>query len=114
MALQAPPRALLLSGFQPFILEFFFRLVLVLRATPGVLLTSWFRTVQANISEGGDEDSQHLFGLAADFEVPRVALGHVLEVARGVGLIPVNEGDHVHVQLFQAGALARAGVVFPR
>lgn len=113
MALQAPPRDLLLSAFQPFILAFFFRLVLVLRATPGLVLTSWWRSFAANVAEGGDEESQHLFGLAADFEVPRAAVAHVLEVARGVGLVAVDERTHVHVQLFPAGVLARAGVVFP-
>jgi len=113
VALQAPPRELLLSGFQPFILAFFFRAVLVLRAAPSAVITSWFRSVQANISEGGDPQSQHLFGLAMDIDVPRASVAHVLEVARGVGLVAVDERTHVHLQLFPAGALARAGVVFP-
>jgi len=113
VALQVPPRELLLSGFQPVILAFFFRLILVLQAHQDVVLTSWFRTVDANIAADGDPESQHLFGLAADVSVPSRLLPGVLAVARGVGLIAVNERTHVHLQLFPAGALARAGVVFP-
>ena len=113
MALRAPPTLLLLSAFQPFILAFYFRLVLVLRAAPTGVLTSWFRSFEENVSEGGDPESQHLFGLAADFDVPRASVGLVLAVARGVGLIAVDERTHVHLQLFPKGALARAGVIFP-
>lgn len=95
------------------ILAFFFRLILVLRRTPDAIPTSWWRSVEDNREEGGDPESQHLFGLAADIVVPSRVLAGVLGVARGLGLTAVNERTHVHLQLFPKGALARAGVVFP-
>jgi len=113
MALQTPPRELLVSVFQPLILGFFFRLFFVLQHAPGVVLTSWFRTFAENVAAGGDPESQHLFGLAADLDVPSGSVGRVLGVARGAGLTAVDERTHVHLQLFPKGALARAGVEFP-
>ncbi len=113
MALRVPPRELLVSPFNPFILGFFFRLFFVLQHARGVVLTSWFRTFDENVSEGGDPESQHLFGLAADLDVPSGSVGGVLGLARGTGLVAVDERTHVHIQLFPAGALSRAGVIFP-
>ncbi len=113
MPLQAPPRDLLRSGFQQLILTFVVRAIFVLRNVPGVIPTSWFRTFDENISEGGDPESQHLFALALDLDVPRGSVSRVLQAARAVGLVAVDERTHVHLQLFPAGALSRAGVLFP-
>jgi len=46
--------------------------------------------------------------------VPRQSLQHLVEHMRSQGLVAVRERDHVHVQAFPAGVLARAGVTFPR
>lgn len=112
MALQAPPRDLVQSAFQPVIRAFIERVILLLGHQAAVP-TSWYRSVDANIAVGGDPESQHLFAIALDLAVPRSAVAHVLETAQGLGLIAVDERTHVHLQLFPAGALARAGVVFP-
>lgn len=112
MPLQAPPRDLLRSGFQPLILTFVVRAIFVIQNVR-VIPTSWFRTFDENISEGGDPESQHLFALALDLDVPRGSVSRVLEAARAVGLVAVDERTHVHLQLFPAGALSRAGVLFP-
>jgi len=113
MPVQAPPRQLLLSGFQPLILTFIVRVIFTLRNVLGAMPTSWFRTFEENVREGGDPESQHLFALAVDLDVPRGSVARVLEVARAVGLVAVDERTHVHLQLFPAGALGRAGVIFP-
>ncbi len=110
---QPPPVQLIRSGFRPFILSFYFRLFLILQHIPGVILTSWWRSFDENVAAGGEAQSQHLFALAADLDVPAPLVSHTLELARQIGLIAVDGGDHVHVQLFPAGALAAAGVLFP-
>jgi len=113
MPANAPPRQLLVSAFQPLILTFILRVIFVLRAVQGAIPTSWFRTFDENVSEGGDPESQHLFALAVDLDVGRGSVARVLEVSRAVGLVAVDERTHVHLQLFPRGALARAGVLFP-
>jgi len=66
--------------------------------------TSWYRTVAHNRAEGGHPWSQHLVGLAAD-HAP--ASASFRSKARAAGLIVVYEGDHDHVQAWQAGTLER-------
>lgn len=80
---------------------------------PGLRLTSWFRTPEENHLVGGERESQHLFALAVDLGGPLFARNQFARVVRDFGLIAVEETDHLHVQLFPAGALARVGVVFP-
>ena len=109
-----PPAILLASAWFPFILNFYWRAVRLFFAFPGrISLTSWFRTPAVNRIEGGSPESQHLFGLAWDITAPQELYGELVVMARGLGLIAVEERDHVHLQLFPAGALARAGVRFP-
>ena len=111
-----PPLSLLRSPWLPFIVAFYWRAVTVLfRFGSQVGVSSWFRTPDANRDAGGDRESQHLFALAWDVVTPVHLLDAVAQVARGAGLIAVpnpREGI-VHLQLFPAGALARAGVTFP-
>jgi len=54
-----------------------------------------------------------LFALAFDLAVPRESLEHLKQHMQAQGLVAVREPRHVHVQAFQAGVLARAGVTFP-
>ena len=81
---------------------------------PDETLTSWFRTPEANRREGGDPDSQHLYALAIDFSVPPGDLFANAATARSFRLIPDTSTGILHVQLFPAGVLARAGITFPR
>jgi len=109
-----PPAELLQSGWFPFISNFYWRAVAGAQGFTGLSVSSWFRTPAKNRIEGGAPESQHLFGLAWDVVVPRAALPHLVEHMRGQGLVAVQERGHVHVQAFPAGALARAGITFPR
>lgn len=110
---QAPPAALTRSDFIPLIIEFVRRILILLGWIPGLSVTSWFRTPGQNQEVGGDPESQHLFALAVDVDVPPGRVGVVLEAAHLLGMTAVNERTHVHIQLFPAGALARVGVTFP-
>jgi len=109
-----PPPELLASGWFPFILNFYWKAVAGVQGFPGIQVTSWFRTPEKNRIEGGRPESQHLFGLAWDVSAPAEQLEHLVEHMRAAGLTAVRERRHVHVQAFPAGALARAGVTFPR
>ncbi len=109
-----PPPELLGSPWFPFILNFYWRAVAGARGFRGIQVTSWFRTPEKNRIEGGAQDSQHLFGLAWDVAAPRDSLQHLAEHLTAQGLVAVRERNHVHVQAFPAGVLARAGVTFPR
>jgi len=109
-----PPPDLLASAWFPWILNFYWRVAGVFFQFPGrVGVSSWFRTPEKNRIEGGAPESQHLFGLAMDLSGPGALLPDVVAVARANHLIAVQERGHVHVQMFPAGALARAGVRFP-
>jgi len=69
---------------------------------PAVRLTSWWRSRYRNAVVGGHPNSQHLTGLAID--VSRDAAGSAFaNAAAAYGLVPINEGDHWHIQRFPAG-----------
>lgn len=75
---------------------------------PGDVVTSWWRSPQANADVGGHAESQHLVGLAFDVASPSPAL---LAAALGrAGFTTVEAPGHVHAQAFLAGTLGRAGV----
>lgn len=70
--------------------------------------TSWHRNATENWDAGGDEYSQHLVALALDIGGDPESLSAVLQQARGVGLVAVDERATegiVHVQRFPAGYL---------
>ncbi len=108
-----PPLELLRSGWFPYVAGIFQRVSLLLRIVPGLTATSWFRTAATNRRVGGDPESQHLFAIAVDLDGSDDALRRAQAEAPRVGLIPVREPSHLHVQLFPRGALARVGVRFP-
>lgn len=76
--------------------------------------TSWYRTPRENVRVGGSGPrgfgaggpaSQHLVGLASDWKTPNTA--GLARAFRNVGLIAVDEFDHVHVQAWPRGTLDR-------
>ena len=66
-----------------------------------VAITSFHRTVSHNREVGGSDTSQHLIATAWDVAGPDQDL--YLARARAAGLTAIDEGDHVHVQLYRAG-----------
>jgi len=68
--------------------------------------TSWWRSLVRNQQVGGDTRSQHLFGFAADWGGMQAGERDTfVRTARAIGLVAVDEGDHVHVQTFHRGAI---------
>jgi len=65
-------------------------------------ITSWYRDPDRNERVGGSPASQHLVGLAFDLAPADERLADSL---RSAGMIVVNEGDHLHVQVWTAGTL---------
>jgi len=66
-----------------------------------VQITSWQRTRSHNREVGGVDASQHLLATAWDVAGPQQ--GVYATRARAAGLVVVDEGDHVHVQLYRGG-----------
>lgn len=116
MAVRPPPRSMLSHAvLGAAILDFVFRVVAALvqqpRLLPGLVPTSWFRSREENTQVGGARFSQHLLGLALDFDylwgtarLPQLA--SALENA-GLGYVESDE-EHVHVQLWPADELLAA------
>lgn len=95
--------AILPSWWEPAVREFERRADALGTESLRVTMTSWGRTIRKNAAVGGAARSQHLVWTAADFAGPDQAI--VKRRALSVGLIAIDEGDHVHVQLFPAGRL---------
>lgn len=72
---------------------------------PGLILTSYYRDPATNRQVGGARLSQHLVAVAGDFAGPPAERQHLAQHARQAGLIAVDEGTHLHLQLFPAGTL---------
>jgi len=105
------PPASVVGFWRPWILAMLRRAVYAWQ--PGLTPTSWWRSPAENKRVRGDAESQHLFGLALDVAGPPVELARFARLAEASGLVAVSYGTHVHVQLFPAGTLRRAGVEFP-
>lgn len=73
-----------------------------------VTLTNWYRDPAHNARVGGAPGSQHRWGTAIDVAGPDQAL--VGAALKADGWKVLDEGDHVHAQAFDPGALARAGI----
>jgi len=65
----------------------------------GATPTSLYRTPDHNAAVGGVPNSQHLRGTAGDFVVPPAQKAAFIADARRRGYQPIDEGDHVHLQL---------------
>lgn len=92
----------------PYVQSFVQRVTLLGRATGGIRVTSFLRTISHNREVGGAESSQHLLGIAADLVgPPGLSTAELAGYAKRSGFFGyvLDEGDHVHVQLFPAGAV---------
>lgn len=86
-----------MTKFQHFV-ENILRLALEHRAS----VTSWIRTSQRNYQVGGHPQSQHLTGTAVDLVLDDFEnKPAVLEAARKLNLVAIDEGDHIHIQLYR-------------
>lgn len=72
----------------------FYRLILFFF---GVRVTSWYRTPWRNAIVGGTWNSFHMIGWAFDVTPVNEATASKL---RSIGLKTLNEGDHIHAQIF--------------
>lgn len=79
----------------------------VLGQWEGVTLTSWWRSVDHNREVGGADSSQHLIGLAFDFAVPAQHKWSVQGFLRHANWTVLDEGDHLHAQVFKATSQLR-------
>jgi len=110
MALVGPPGqiALTVNHYAPGIYRSFFdRLE---RAHQGIRVrpTSFWRSRSENQRVGGAGNSQHLIATALDLTYPtRSERDSAIRAMRSLGLIAVDEGDHVHVQAWPANTAVR-------
>jgi len=104
MSVQAPP-AQLVNAYPDFYRWLLPRLNLISTLFPNAQPTSWWRSNARNLDVGGARNSQHLLAWAVDFAGPRDESRKLVAVAERLGLVAVDEGDHVHVQMFRAGVI---------
>lgn len=83
----------------------FWRFRMAVAQHPQARVTSWYRDHAKNASVGGAPRSQHLLALAFDVVLPESQIEGFVETCRWMGLHPVRERDHVHVQRYEAGLL---------
>jgi len=112
MPAQGPPRAMSTHPVtRSMILAYLRRLVPIIPS--GVRLASWYRDADRNEAVGGHPESQHLYALATDWSGNPQSLRQFELFAEATGMVAVNEGDHLHIQLYGHGVLASAGFPFP-
>jgi len=104
--MSAPPRAIWqpVEAILPGVYSAFVGAVIEGASGSGAVgVSSWWRSRSENARVGGDPNSQHLLGLAVDI----VGTSNmVLAAALGAkGLTALNEGTHVHAQLYPAGVV---------
>lgn len=71
---------------------------------PAVTMTSGARSAERNAQVGGQPNSQHLSGSAADYAVPANQKPAFISRARQLGYQAIDEGDHIHLQLPRGSA----------
>lgn len=111
MSLRSPP-AQLVNAYPEFYGWLLPRLRFIARTFPNAQPTSWYRSQARNFEVGGSPRSQHLLAWAADFSGPRDEARSMVELGRQLGLVAVDEGDHVHFQMYPAGVVPAR--FFPR
>lgn len=101
-AVGPPPE--LLYRYWPLYEDAYWRMGYLHRSCP-CRLTSLYRDEESNRAVGGAPRSQHLLALAGDWVVSEEYKGQFLQTAAFLGLIAIDEGSHIHVQRYEAGAL---------
>lgn len=76
---------------------------------PAVTMTSGARSAERNAQVGGQPNSQHLNGTAADYSVPANQKPAFISRARQLGYQAIDEGDHIHLQLPRSGGGGGSG-----
>jgi len=104
MSLTVPPQQLV-NAFPEFYRWLVPRLNHIATSFPNSQPTSWYRSPGKNFEVGGSVRSQHLLGWAADFAGPRDEAAAMVALGKGLGLVGVDEGDHVHFQMYPAGVV---------
>lgn len=77
---------------------------------PGISMTSGTRSPQRNAEVGGQPNSQHLSGTAADYAVPAPLKPAFISRAKQMGFQAIDEGDHIHLQLPRGRNVAGLGI----
>ncbi|WP_019658909.1 D-Ala-D-Ala carboxypeptidase family metallohydrolase [Stenotrophomonas hibiscicola] len=76
---------------------------------PSVMMTSGVRSAERNAQVGGQPNSQHLNGTAADYAVPTNQKPAFISRARQLGYQAIDEGDHIHLQVPRGAGGAGGG-----
>lgn len=76
----------------------------------GAQITSLTRTPEHNRKVGGVANSQHISGTGGDFVVPGSQKAAFIAAVRARGYEPIDEGDHIHVQLPRATRNSALGI----
>jgi len=77
---------------------------------PGTVVSSWWRSKSHNERVGGAQGSQHLAGLAVDLVPPRRDWAQAAVWLRSHRWTVIDEGDHLHAQVFRASSRVAAFV----
>lgn len=104
-AIVAHTQALLPGAYREFLLRAVFAAMGGGRVRP----TSWWRDPSRNREVGGHIDSQHQIGLALDLVADDPE--RVLDEAHALGIVGVDEGTHVHLQLLPPGMARQLGLL---
>jgi len=97
----APPPAALVNQFADVYRWLLPRLNFMAQSFPSATPTSWYRSPARNFAVGGDPRSQHQLAWAADWAgLDAGGRDRFCHTGRAIGLVCVDEGDHVHVQTF--------------
>jgi hypothetical protein len=112
VTLRTPPRELV-QKYRPQYLWMLPRLRFLAERFPEAVPSSWYRNTAENFTAGGAPRSQHLLGFAVDWaRLPGDRRREFVGLAAAVGFVAVDEGDHIHTQVFRANTLPAS--LFPR
>lgn len=95
----------LVYRYWPLYEDAFARFRTLMQLNPEGRVSSWFRSPAVNADVGGAPRSQHLMALAIDVVLEDAQVERFIETARWLGLTPVRERGHIHVQRYEAGTL---------
>jgi len=106
VSLESPPSELV-DRYLGFYEWFVPRLNVMAELFPNAVPTSWYRSEAKNMAVGGSTYSQHLLAWAVDWAMPRGENRDMVLLARELGMVGVDEGDHVHIQMYPAGVIPK-------